>query len=239
MQLNKKQLILTFLLTTLLLSFPAFRAFADQVKVQEVTPISFDTVGADYYDIRGNKFDDLVSEEGRLKLRFTGNARLQVKLGAKTSSNLDTDHLKLHLTSWNNSKWVKMSRDWQEIGSFESRGSTTEEYVSYELKYELDKLDNPSPGRYTVGLEFRLTQDEENDYTIEVRQGVPGPGEWVLLQIKDASGSGVPGVRIEINGEFVGTTFIWGLKWEQFPEEGPVTVTARKGNREGTRTFTY
>jgi len=238
MKVNKKRLLVAFLLA-LLFSIPVSVSVADQAKIQEVTPITFDTVGSDYYDIRENKFDDLVSETGKLKLSFAGNASLEVRLGSHTASNLDTDHLKLHLTDWVDSKWIGLSQDWQEIASFEGSATTTDEYVSYELKYELNKVDTPAPNRYGIGLEFRLTQDEGSDYTISVRTGDPGPGKWVLLQIKNKSGSGIPGVRIEINGEFVGTTFYWGYKWVKFPEEGPVTVTARKGNREATRTFSY
>lgn len=217
---------------------PVLETHADQATIEEKTPVSFDTVGSDYYNIRENKFKDLVSEEGKLELTFKGKANLEVKLDPSTSPGIDTDYLKLQLNHWNSSKWVGLSRDWQEIDSFEGGSSTTSKIVSYVLKYGLNEVDTPTPNRYTVNLEFRLTQTEGDDFNISVVLGQPGPGEWVRLRVTDENGEGVTGAKVEINGEFEGITW-FGYKWVQFPKEGPATVVVRKGDREGSRKFVY
>ncbi len=242
MIINGKQKVLTILLVFSLLSIPVFKSLADQAEVELKYSASFETVDSNYYDIRENKYSDLESDEGKLRLTFKENASLQARLNPTTTSlDLDTDHLKLHLAEWEDTKWVGLSQDkWEEVESFESRNNKTEKKdVFYRLKYELSGIDTPYPNKYDVGLEFRLVGDSEDDFTISVFWGEPGPGESVVLSITDETGWPVSGVKVEVNGNFKGTTSLLGLVNVEFPEDSPAIVTARQGNDEATREFTY
>lgn len=178
-KLKPKTVILVISLSIILLSIPVFYSSGEPA-IEEITPVSFDALGSDYYDIRTNSFETLKST-GKLQLTFEGSAELRVLLA--DSGGLEPDMLDIRLEG--RDEWKTLSQsDWIHLGSFSDSGET----VSYELRFSPDG--NTEPGSYPVSLEFSLAQTGGGCYDpiIDITSQKLGPGEHLQLELTSSCG---------------------------------------------------
>ncbi len=176
-KLKQKTVILVISLSLILPSIPVFYSTGEPA-IEEVTPISFDELGSDYYNIRTNSFDPLTTS-GELRLSFEGSAQLKVQL-AETGS-LDADKLDIRLEGGN---WKSLSQSgWIPLGDFSESG----EIVSYQLKFSPGEVTNP--GSYYIGLQFSLAQTGGcDDPVLEIISDYLGPDEVLKVKLTSSCG---------------------------------------------------
>lgn len=185
--LSPKMVISVVLLSITMLFIPVLDAYAEEPTIEEVTPLSFDAMGTDYYDIRTDSFESLTTS-GKLQLTFQGSAELEVKL--VDSGDIDPSKWSVRLE--NEENWKDLGSDgWVKLGSFSGDGET----VTYELRFSPDG--NTRPGSYNIGLQFSLSQAGGcYDPVIDIRQRELGPDENPKVKLTSSCG---PIVDAQVN----------------------------------------